>query len=118
MSRPMFDELFEPQRVEKGEVIPSSELGRRMCHELQIPQRFSTRIYKAISRVIVDAISNGEGVRIQDLGVLKLSKYKSETVRLPNSNIIARPSIYKIIFSTTEKGDNILKQLTKETNGS
>jgi hypothetical protein len=114
MGRPQFDEVFEPNRVAVGESIPSAELGRRLCHELQIPQKFSTRIYKAISRVIGDAVRNGEGVRIQDLGVLKLKPFKSPTVKLANGRVVPRPSMFKIIFDTTEKGDDLLQQITKD----
>lgn len=114
MARPTYDETFKHNRVNFGEVIPSEELGRRLCYELQIPQRFSTRVYKAISRVFSDAIRNGEGIRLQDLGVLKLKKYAKDTVRLPNDNIVTRDRVFKIVFDTTDKGDKILSYITKE----
>jgi nucleoid DNA-binding protein len=100
-----------------GEVLTSEELARRMCHELQIPQRFNTRIYKAISRVIADALSNGEGIRIQDIGVLRLNTYKKDTVRLPTGKHVKRDSIFKVVFELTKKGKALLTSLTDKVKG-
>lgn len=112
--RPQHSEVFTPNRVPMGDVLTSEELARRMCHELQIPQRFSTRIYKAISRVFADALYNGEGIRIQDIGVLKLNKYKKDTVRLPSNKIIKRASMFKVVFDLTDKGKSLLIKLTNK----
>lgn len=112
--RPQHNEMFTPNRVPMGEVLTSEELARRMCHELQIPQRFNTRIYKAISRVIADALSNGEGIRIQDIGVLRLKKYASSTVRLPTGEYVERNSLFKVIFELTKKGKLLLENLTSK----
>lgn len=120
-ARPQHNEMFIYNRVEFGEVLTSEELARRMCHELQIPQRFSTRIYKAISRVIADALSHGEGIRIQDIGVIRLKEYNNDTTKLPTGEVIKRKSMFKVIFELTQKGKNLLVNLTnrklKETNG-
>ena len=120
MGRPQFDEKFARSRVTLGEVIDSDELGQRLCYELQIPQRFSRRVYKAVSRVLCDAFANGEGIRFQDLGVLRVKKYNNTTVRLPDDTIVDRKRIFKVVFDTTLKGDAILENLTtryKESNG-
>lgn len=111
--RPQHNEMFTPNRVPMGGVLTSEELARRMCHELQIPQRFNTRIYKAISRVIADALANGEGIRIQDIGVLSLKKYNKDTVKLPGGETIERNSMFKVIFELTKKGKALLVNLTK-----
>lgn len=111
--RPQHNEMFLPNRVAFGEVLTSEELARRMCHELQIPQRFNTRIYKAISRVLADALSHGEGVRIQDIGVLRLKEYAKDTVRLPTGEVVPRTSVFKVIFELTKKGKALLIKLTK-----
>lgn len=111
--RPQHNEMFTPNRVQFGDVLTSEELARRMCHELQIPQRFSTRIYKAISRVLADALSNGEGVRIQDIGVLRLREFSKNTVRLPTGDVVQRASAFKVIFELTKKGKELLVKLTK-----
>jgi nucleoid DNA-binding protein len=111
--RPQHNEMFSPNRVPMGEVLTSEELARRMCHELQIPQRFNTRIYKAISRVFADALSNGEGIRIQDIGVLRLNKYNKDTVHMPDGSIIPRTSMFKVVFELTKKGKKLLVELTK-----
>lgn len=113
--RPQHNEMFTPNRVPMGEVLTSEELARRMCHELQIPQRFNTRIYKAISRVFADALSNGEGIRIQDIGVLRLKEYSNPTVRIPTGEYVERASIFKVIFELTKKGKALLENLTKRS---
>ena len=112
--RPQHDEMFKPNRVAFGEVLTSEELARRMCHELQIPQRFSTRIYKAFSRVIGDALYHGEGIRIQDVGVLRLKTYNNSTTKLPTGEIIERKSMFKVIFELTKKGKTLLVNLTNK----
>lgn len=112
--RPQHNEMFIHNRVPMGCVLTSEELARRMCHELQIPQRFSTRIYKAISRVIADALYHGEGIRIQDIGVLKLNQYKKDTVRLPSNVVVKRRSIFKVVFELTRKGEALLEALTNK----
>jgi nucleoid DNA-binding protein len=114
MARPRYDDIFEPHRVPFGGVIDSKELGRRLCYELQIPTKYSTRVYKAFSRVISDAMSQGEGIRVQDLGVLKVKKYASDTVRLPDSSVVTRSRIFKLVFDTTSKGDKVLEKITKD----
>jgi nucleoid DNA-binding protein len=114
--RPQHNEMFSPNRVAMGEVLTSEELARRMCHELQIPQRFNTRIYKAISRVFADALSNGEGIRIQDIGVLRLNKYNKDTVHMPDGSIIPRTSMFKVVFELTKKGKKLLVELTQRLN--
>lgn len=112
--RPQHNEMFTPNRVAFGEVLTSEELARRMCHELQIPQRFNTRIYKAISRVLADALSHGEGIRIQDIGVLRLKEYAKDTVRLPTDEVVPRESMFKVIFELTKKGKALLVNLTNK----
>lgn len=112
--RPQHNEMFIVNRVQMGDTLTSEELARRMCHELQIPQRFSTRIYKAISRVFADALSHGEGIRIQDIGVLKLNTYNKETVQLPSKEIVKRKSMFKVVFDLTGKGEKLLEALTNK----
>lgn len=110
--RPQHSEMFIVNRVPIGSILTSEELARRMCYELQIPQRFSTRIYKAISRVFADALSHGEGIRIQDIGVLRLKQYSKDTVRLPTGEYVKRDSIFKVVFELTKKGKVLLTSLT------
>lgn len=112
--RPQFDSIFEYNRVSIGEVIPSSELGRRLCYELQIPQRFSVRVYKALSRAMADAIKHGEGIRFQNFGTLKLKKYNTDSVKMPNGEYVPRPAMYKIVFETAPAGLMLLQTLTKQ----
>lgn len=112
--RPQHNEMFKINRVASGTVLTSEELARRMCYELQIPQRFSTRIYKAISRVFADALSHGEGIRIQDIGVLKLNTYNKQTVQLPSKEIVKRKSMFKVVFELTRKGEKLLEMLTNK----
>lgn len=113
--RPQHDEMFKPNRVAFGDVLTSEELARRLCHELQIPQRFSTRIYKAFSRVIADALYNGEGIRVQDVGVLRLKMYNNESTKLPTGEVVPRKSMFKVIFELTKKGKQLLVNLTNKT---
>lgn len=112
--RPGYDVMFNRNRVEIGSAIDSTEFARRLAYELQIPSRYGTRILKAVNRVIDDALSNGEGIQFNSLGILKLKQYSNIEHKLPDGTVINRESMFKIKLNLYAAAKEKLVKLTNK----
>lgn len=104
---------FKKNRVPYGEVIKSEEFARRLAYELQLPQRYGTRIHRGISRVISDAIEHGEGVRFNNLGTIRVKKHSTDDVLVPGGGVQQRTNMFKVKFDLTARGRGLLEKLTR-----
>lgn len=104
---------FEPNRVPHG-TIDAVELGRRLCYNLQLPNRFSTRVIRAINETIYDALLHHEGIRIDNVGILYLKRYPSDTCRGIDTLKAKRTTMYKLAVHPYPSFKETLRTITAE----
>lgn len=114
IGQPKHSEVFKHNRVPIGEVIDTEEFGRRICYELQLPQRFGTRLHRGFSRLIKDAITNGEGIRFHGVGAFRIKPHNDPYVRLPTGGVAKRKTLFKLVFSISPKGTEALQGLNPQ----
>jgi len=107
---------FEKTRAAPGKSISEEELSKRLAYELQVPNTYGKRLYKAFRAVIDDALSHGEGIKFST-GVLRLQKYKTRYHVQGYLQGQLRTKMYKFKFIPNPYGDKILEEITMKEYG-
>ena len=102
------------KRVNPGEVLSDTEIGRRLALQLQLPKSYSTRLYAAWRRVIADAIEHGEGIKIPGAGSIVIQKFKTPMVYSPSHKAdVERINWFRIKFSVFDSAKDKLIKYTQ-----
>jgi len=109
-------EDFKINRAKVGELVGDRELSRRLAHELQLPQHYGARLLKAYRAILGDALEHGEGMNL-GVGIVRMLQFDTREYNKGFQIGKKRTKMFKYNWSTTEHGNEVLTDLTKESYG-
>lgn len=109
---PNYFDNFKPNRVAQGEIVPRTELIRRLAHYLHVPQKYGERLMAAFESVLSDALIHGEGFRIRNAGTLTLKRHKTSHVMMFNEPV-ERKMLYKYKWAVSKDALRFIEHISK-----